>query len=74
MNYEAECAKKELFELLERNPKLRPLQTALSKSMDDAREQDRLKILGTFLQYNLSDLTFELMELRRLLVDRAKIK
>jgi len=72
MNYEVECAKKELFELLEKNPELRPLQTTLSKSMDEAREQDRLKILSTFLQYNLSDLTFELLELRRLLVDRFK--
>ena len=70
MNYEIESAKKELFELLEKHPELRDYQNSLSKSMDKAKERDRLKVLGTFLQYNLSDLTCELIELKRLLSER----
>lgn len=70
MNYTVEKTKKELFELLDSNPKLRSYQKSLSEAMDTVEEKDRLKVLGVYLQHNLSDLLFEMMELRRLLNER----
>lgn len=67
MNYELEKAKKELYELLDRNPELRTYQNNISEAMDRVSEKDRLSVLATFIQYNLSDLAFELIELRRLI-------
>lgn len=67
MNYTVESARKELFELLDRFPELREYQNTLSDAMDKVPDKDRLRVLGVFLQYNLSDLKFELMELKRLL-------
>lgn len=67
MNYTVESARKELFELLDRFPELREYQNTLSNAMDKVPDKDRLRVLGVFLQYNLSDLKFELMELKRLL-------
>ena len=74
MENEAENARKELFELLQNNPELRKFQAIIGNSMDKAKEEDRLKILTTFIQYNLSDLTFEMMELKKLLIDRSEIR
>jgi hypothetical protein len=67
MNYTVESARKELFELLDRFPELREYQDALSNAMDKVPDKDRLRVLGVFLQHNLSDLKFELIELKRLL-------
>jgi len=67
MNYVVESARKELFELLDRFPELRDYQNALSNAMDKVPDYDRLRVLGVFLQYNLSDLQFELIELKRFL-------
>lgn len=70
MDYAVEKAKKELYELLDKNPKLRTYQESLSKAMDRVQEKDRLSVLATFLQYNLSDLLFELIELKRLIGEK----
>lgn len=67
MNYTVESARKELFDLLDRFPELREYQNTLSHAMDKVEDHERLRVLGVFLQYNLSDLKFELMELQRLL-------
>lgn len=67
MNYEVEKAKKELYELLDKNPELRAYQNTLSNAMDSALEQDRLSVLATFMQYNLSDLLCEMIELKGLI-------
>lgn len=67
MNYTVESARKELFDLLDRFPELRDYQNTLSNAMDKVEDNERLRVLGVFLQYNLSDLKFELMELQRLL-------
>lgn len=67
MNYTVESARKELFELLHRFPELRDYQQTLSEAMDKVENTERLRVLGVFLQYNLSDLKFELLELQRLL-------
>lgn len=64
MNYEVEKAKKELFKLLENNPELRDYQKNLTEAMDKAPENKRLMVLSVFLQYNLSDLKFELIQLK----------
>ena len=67
MNYTVESARKELFDLLDRFPELRDYQNTLSNAMDKVEDNERLRVLGVFLQYNLSDLKFDLMELQRLL-------
>ena len=67
MNYEVEKAKNELYKILENNPELREYQQKLNEAMDGVDEKDRLKVLATFLQYNLSDLKFELLQLQSLL-------
>jgi hypothetical protein len=67
MNYTVESARRELFDLLDRFPELRDYQNTLSNAMDKVEDHERLRVLGVFLQYNLSDLKFELMELQRLL-------
>lgn len=64
MNYEVEKAKQELFELLESNPELRDYQKNLTEAMDKVPENKRLMVLSTFLQYNLGDLQFELIQLK----------
>ena len=64
MNYEVEKAKQELFELLENNPELRDYQKNLTEAMDKVPENKRLMVLSTFLQYNLGDLQFELIQLK----------
>lgn len=64
MNYEVEKAKQELFELLESNPELRDYQKNLTEAMDKVPENKRLIVLSTFLQYNLGDLQFELIQLK----------
>lgn len=67
MNYTVESARKELFELLHRVPELIDYQQTLSEAMDKVENTDRLRVLSVFLQYNLADLKFELLELQRLL-------
>lgn len=67
MDYKVELAKKELFELLDKNPELLKYQESLNRAMNATEEHNRLKVLGVYLQYNLSDLKFELMELQKLL-------
>jgi len=69
MNYELEKAKKELYKFLDENPEMIPMQNALSSSLDRAGSDvnKRLIIFNTFLQYNLSDLKFELLQLKKLL-------
>lgn len=64
MNYEVEKAKQELFKLLENNPELRDYQKKLTEAMDKVSENNRIGVLSTFLQYNLGDLHFELIELK----------
>lgn len=64
MNYEVEKAKQELFKLLEDNPELRDYQKKLTEAMDKVSENNRIGVLSTFLQYNLGDLHFELIELK----------
>jgi len=64
MNYEVEKAKQELFKLLEDSPDLRDYQKNLTEAMDKVPENKRLMVLSTFLQYNLGDLQFELIQLK----------
>ena len=64
MNYEVEKAKQELFKLLEDNPELRDYQKKLTETMNKVSENNRIGVLSTFLQYNLGDLHFELIELK----------
>lgn len=71
MNYTVESARKELFELLHRVPELRDYQQALSEAMDKVENTERLRVLSVFLQYNLADLKFELLELQRLLGEKS---
>jgi hypothetical protein len=70
MNHEVDRANKELFELISNNPELVPMQIALSKAMDNVSENNRLAVLTTFLQVNLSDLKYELFRLKELLGDK----
>jgi hypothetical protein len=70
MNYTLEKTKKELYELLDKNPELVEYQNKISKAMDSTKNENRLKVLGFFLQHNLSDLLFELMELKKILNER----
>jgi hypothetical protein len=70
MNYTIESARKELFELLHKNPELRSYQQTLSEALNKVQNTDRFRVLSVFLQYNLADLKFELLELQRLLSER----
>ena len=70
MNYDVELAKKELFDLLEKNPELRDYQKKLTEAMDGVDDKDRMRVLSVFLQYNLSDLKYELLRLQHLLIGR----
>jgi hypothetical protein len=72
MDFIVEKAKKELFELLEKNTELIDYQYALSKAMNAVPENQRLYVLGTFLQYNLSDLKYELLHLKELIDQTIK--
>ena len=69
MNYELVKAEKELFEFLEKNPDLVPMQNALSSAMNmhGYDMEKRFLAFSVFLQYNLSDLKFELLQLKKLL-------
>lgn len=67
MDFVMQKAKKELFELLEKNTELIDYQYTLSKAMNAVPENKRLHVLGTFLQYNLSDLKYELLHLKELI-------
>lgn len=66
MNFALEKAKKELYEFLEQNPELIEYQNALSAAMDKAGDDPakRFIVFNEFLQYNLSDLKFEMIQLK----------
>jgi hypothetical protein len=72
MDFVVEKAKKELFELIEKNTDLIDYQYTLSKAMNAVPENQRLHVLGTFLQYNLSDLKYELLHLKELIDQTVK--
>ena len=59
--------KKELYQYLATHPHLIEYQVRLEQAMDKVCEEDRLKVLAVFLQYNLADLKFELERLRSVL-------
>jgi len=69
MNFKLEKAKKELYEFLDENPELIPYQNALSASLNNAGDNVNKRFLAfsVFLQYNLSDLKFELLQLKKIL-------
>jgi hypothetical protein len=72
MDFIVEKAKKELFEMLEKNTELIDYQYALSRAMSAVPENERLNVLGVFLQHNLSDLKYELLELQNMLNNIVK--
>jgi hypothetical protein len=67
MNNMVTQAKKELYELLEKNPELITYQARLSEAMDEVPESERLSVIASFLKINLTDLRFELLRLKNLL-------
>lgn len=70
MNYYLEKNKKELFDLLEKNPELRSYQERISKALDLTEESNRINVLNVFIQDSLCELLFELNCLKEILGEK----